>query len=97
MTDEHTGWMRAALAEAEKAAALGDVPIGAVAVRDDAIVGRLVYAADDPKAGAGGSLLDLLDYAPFNHQIEVVRGVLADEAAAQIRAFFEGLRAQGKK
>lgn len=155
MIDDHERWMRAALVEAEKAAALGDVPIGAVAIREGEIVGRgynrkeydgdptahaeiialqeaartlggwrlpgvtlyctlepcamcagamvqarlprLVWAADDPKAGAGGSVLSLLDYPQLNHRVEVIRGVLADEAQAQLRAFFEGLRAQGKK
>jgi tRNA(adenine34) deaminase len=58
---------------------------------------RLVWAADDPKAGAGGSVLDLLDHDQLNHRVEVVKGVLADEAQEQIRAFFENLRAQGKK
>ncbi len=147
--------MRLALAEAEKAAALGDVPIGALAVYEGRIIGRghnrkeydrdptahaeiialreaaqalgswrligvtlyctlepcamcagamiqarlplLVYAADDPKAGAGGSVLNLLEDERLNHRVEVIRGVLAEEAQAQIRAFFEGLRALGKK
>ena len=48
--DEHTHWMRLTLAEAAKAAALGDVPIGALAVRDGQIVGqgynRKEYDAD---------------------------------------------------
>ncbi|MGI6208575.1 MAG: tRNA adenosine(34) deaminase TadA [Anaerolineae bacterium] len=56
-------------------------------------LGRLVYAVDDPKAGAAGSLLDLLR-APFlNHRVEVVRGVLADEVGEVLRQFFSGLRA----
>jgi tRNA(adenine34) deaminase len=155
MADEHVGWMREALAEAAKAATLGDVPIGAVAVRDGLIVGRgynrkefdrdptahaeiralqaasqtlggwrldgvtlyctlepcamctgamiqarlprLVWATDDPKAGAGGSIMDLLDHPALNHRVEVIRGVLADEAQAQIQAFFQDLRVQGKK
>lgn len=58
---------------------------------------RLVYAAPDPKAGMGGSLLNLLDYPPLNHAVTVERGLLADEAAALIREFFRGLRAQGQK
>ncbi len=57
----------------------------------------MVYAADDPKAGAGGSVMDLLAHPQLNHRVEVVRGVLAEDAQAQLRAFFEGLRAQGKK
>ena len=155
MADEHVGWMREALVEAAKAAVLGDVPIGAVAVRDGVIIGRgynrkeidgdptahaeilaiqtasqtlsgwrldgvtlyctlepcamcagamiqarlprLVWAADDPKAGAGGSVVDLLDHPSLNHRVEVTRGVLADEAQEQIQVFFQSLRAQGKK
>jgi tRNA(adenine34) deaminase len=148
--DEHVQWMRLALAEADKAAAIGDAPVGAVAVRDGAIVGRghnrkerdrdpiahaemfalreaaltlggwrlvgvtlyctlepcamcagamvqarlprLVFAADDPKAGAAGSVVDLLNHEGLNHRVEVIRGVLAEEAAAKLTAFFEDLR-----
>lgn len=144
--------MQEALAEAAQAAALGDVPVGAVAVRNGVVVGRgynrkhhdhdptahaeiiamrlasqtlggwrlvgvtlyctlepcamcagamiqarlprLVWAADDLKAGAGGSVLDLLDHDRLNHRVEVVRGVLADEAGAQLSAFFANLRAR---
>ncbi|NDJ35879.1 MAG: nucleoside deaminase [Chloroflexi bacterium] len=147
--------MRAALAEAENASALGDVPVGAVAVLEGQIIARgynrkeadndptahaeiiamrsaaavtgswrldgvtlyctlepcamcagamvqarlplLVYAADDPKAGAGGSVMDLLAHTELNHRVEVVRGILAEEAAEQLRAFFRELRRQGKK
>jgi tRNA(adenine34) deaminase len=153
--DVHEAWMREALAEAAKAAELGDIPIGAVAVRDGVIIGRgcnrkeadgdptahaeiialrqasqvlggwrlpgvtlyctlepcamcagamvqarlprLIWATDDPKAGAGGSVMDLLSHPKLNHHVEVLRGVLADEAAAQIRAFFAELRARGDK
>jgi tRNA(adenine34) deaminase len=58
---------------------------------------RLVYAAPDPKAGAGGSIIDLLQHPRLNHRVEVTAGVLADESAALIREFFAGLRAQGQK
>nr|MBN1229310.1 nucleoside deaminase [Anaerolineae bacterium] len=58
---------------------------------------RLVWAADDPKAGAGGSVIDLLDHPKLNHRVERIRGVLADESQALIQAFFDELRAQGKK
>jgi tRNA(adenine34) deaminase len=143
-------WMRKALAEAEQALAHGDVPIGAVAVREDAIVGqghnrreadadptahaemialreaartlggwrlvgvtlyctlepcpmcagammaarlpRLVYGADDPKAGAAGSVVELLRDPRFNHQVAVTRGVLAEESQALLERFFAGLR-----
>jgi tRNA(adenine34) deaminase len=53
---------------------------------------RLVWAADDPKAGACGSALEVLNHPLLNHHVEVLRGVLADEAAAQLRDFFAGLR-----
>jgi tRNA(adenine34) deaminase len=147
---EHIPWMREALAEADKAAGMGDVPVGAVAVRDGVIVGRghnrkefdrdptahaemialreaagvlggwrlvgvtlyctlepcvmcagamiqarlprLVWAADDPKAGAGGSVLNLLRHEQLNHRVEVIRGVLEEEAQAQLRSFFADLR-----
>jgi tRNA(adenine34) deaminase len=152
--DDET-WMRLALDEARRATAHGDVPIGAVAVRDGQVIAqahnrreidgdatahaelltiraashvighwrleevtlycslepcpmcagamvlarlpRLVYAAPDPKAGAAGSILDLLQHPQLNHRVEVTGGVLAEESAALIRDFFAGLRAQGQK
>jgi tRNA(adenine34) deaminase len=152
--DEHIRWMREALSEAAKAAEIGDIPIGAVAVRDGEIVGRgynrkehdrdpvahaeiialkqaaaaiggwrltrvtlyctlepcamcagamvqarlpvLVWAADDPKAGAGGSVMNLLDHERLNHHVEVIRGVLAEEAQQQFVQFFAELRARKK-
>jgi len=142
--------MRQALAEAERALAHGDVPVGAVAVRDGVIVGRghnrreadadptahaemialreaartlggwrlvgvtlyctlepcpmcagamvaarlprLVYGADDPKAGAVGSVVELLRDRRFNHQVAVSRGVLAEEAQALLERFFATVR-----
>lgn len=148
-------FMRLALAEAQLALLTADVPIGAVAVLGDRVIGRgrnrreadqdptahaemlalreaaqaighwrlhevtlyctlepcamcagamvlarlsrLVYAAPDPKAGMGGSLINLLDYPLLNHAVTVERGLLADEAAELIRGFFRGLRAQGQK
>lgn len=143
-------FMRLALAEAEKALASGDVPIGAVIVKGDEVIGRgynrreadqdptahaemialrmaaahvkrwrldgatlyctlepcamcagavvlarlprLVFAAPEPKTGAAGSVMDIVRHPALNHTVEVVRGVLADEAAAQLQAFFQGLR-----
>ena len=58
---------------------------------------RLVYAATDPKAGAGGSVMNILQYDQLNHRVEVEHGLLAEEAAEQIRAFFRKLRAEGQK
>jgi tRNA(adenine34) deaminase len=55
-------------------------------------VPRVVYAADDPKAGAAGSVMNVLAEPSFNHNPEVTGGLLADEAAALLRAFFESRR-----
>jgi tRNA(adenine34) deaminase len=51
-------------------------------------VDRVVYAATDPKAGAVGSLWDVVRDRRLNHRPEVVSGVLADEAAELLFAFF---------
>ncbi len=56
-------------------------------------VPRVVFAAADPKAGAAGSVLDVLGEPRLNHRPEVVGGVLAEEAAALLRDFFAGRRA----
>jgi len=53
---------------------------------------RVVFAADDPKAGACGSVLDVLSEPRLNHRPEVVGGVLAQECAALLRAFFSARR-----
>lgn len=58
-------------------------------------VARLVYAADDPKAGAVGSLWDVVRDPRLNHRPEVVRGVLAAESSALLRQFFAGQRGLG--
>jgi len=59
-------------------------------------LGRLVYALDDPKAGAAGSVIHLLRLPYLNHRVEVLRGVLAEEAAQTLKAFFTDLRATGE-
>lgn len=56
---------------------------------------RLVYAVDDPKAGAAGSVIELLQHPPFNHQVSVTRGVLAGAVQDLLADFFAGLR-QGR-
>lgn len=53
---------------------------------------RLVFGAWDEKAGAVGSLWDVVRDRRLNHRPEVVAGVLADESAALLRAFFAGKR-----
>ncbi|NGP53890.1 tRNA adenosine(34) deaminase TadA [Thioalkalivibrio sp. XN8] len=55
-------------------------------------VRRLVYAAADPRAGAAGSVFDLLRSPRLNHQVEVTGGVLADASAALLRSFFRARR-----
>lgn len=55
-------------------------------------VPRVVFAADDPKAGMGGSVGDLLRNPRLNHRCEVTRGVLADSSADLLRAFFRARR-----
>ena len=143
-------YMRLALAEAGKALATGDVPIGAVAIYKGEVIGRgcnrreadhdptahaemiairqaaaalghwrldgvtlyctlepctmcggamvlarlprLVYAAVDLKAGAAGSIIDVLRHPQLNHRVDVAGGLLADEATAQLQRFFQTLR-----
>jgi tRNA(adenine34) deaminase len=143
-------FMQAALDEARQAAEAGDVPIGAVVVREGAIIARgqnrvlrdldptahaeivalraaaealgnyrllgctlyvtlepcsmcagamiharldrLVFAAADPKAGAAGSVLSVLNHPQLNHQMLVEQGILADESTELLRTFFRERR-----
>jgi tRNA(adenine34) deaminase len=55
-------------------------------------LGRLVYGAEDPKAGAVGSLWDVLRDARLNHRPEVIGGVLASECSVVLREFFAARR-----
>jgi tRNA(adenine34) deaminase len=147
---DHERFMREALSEAVAAASAGEVPVGAVVVRDGRIVGRgrnrkeglpdptahaeilamreaaselggwrllgsalyctmepcpmcagalvharvetLVYGVVDPKAGAAGSVFDLVRDARLNHRLEVVPGILADEISEVLASFFRQLR-----
>ena len=142
--------MQAAIAEAKKAAAIDEVPVGAVAVIDDKVVLRahnirekthnplghaelllleklskrekswrltkatvyvtcepclmcagallqariphLVYGCDDPKAGACGSLYNVVQDERLNHRIKVVSGVLEKECAKLLSDFFRQKR-----
>jgi tRNA(adenine34) deaminase len=144
--------MAEALRVAERAAAEGDVPVGAIVVQDGRIVGigrnrrecdadpvahaeivalrdacraagrwrvdgatlyvtlepcpmcagaivnarvaRLVYGADDPKAGAARSLFSICDDPRLNHRVEIVTGVLAEPCATILKAFFREARAR---
>jgi len=153
VTDDRA-FMREALAAAAAAAALGDVPIGAVVVQDERVIGRglnrreldrdptahaeilalraaarhlggwrlpgctlyvtlepcpmcagaavqarlarLVFGASDPKAGAAGSVVDLLRAARFPHRVEVTGGVCEEECGAMLRQFFAALRGRDR-
>ena len=53
---------------------------------------RLFYGAPDPKAGACGSALAVLNHPKANHQVEVVSGVLGNECAGIVREFFRRRR-----
>ena len=55
-------------------------------------VARVVYGADDPKAGAAGSLWDVVRDRRLNHRPEVTAGVRAEESATLLRAFFRTQR-----
>jgi tRNA(adenine34) deaminase len=55
-------------------------------------IDRLVYAAADPKAGAAGSVLSVLNHPQLNHQMIVTQGILADEASELLRNFFRERR-----
>ena len=55
-------------------------------------VGRVVYGADDAKAGATRSLYRLLEDPRLNHRVTPIRGVLAGESAALLREFFRSRR-----
>lgn len=155
MGDSEEKYMRAAIREAKKAYALGEVPIGCVIVREGKIIARgynrrntdkntlahaelaaikkaskkcgdwrledcvmyvtlepcqmcagaivqsrmkkVVIAAENPKAGCAGSVLNLLQMPAFNHQAEVERGLLASECSAMLSDFFRELREKKNK
>ena len=58
-------------------------------------VRRLVIAAPDPKAGACGSILDVVRSPQLNHRLETHTGVLQNEASMLLKEFFQKLRQQG--
>ena len=55
-------------------------------------IDRLVYAAADPKSGACGSVLAVLNHPQLNHQMQVEQGILSEESAALLRGFFRERR-----
>ena len=56
---------------------------------------RLVYGAPDPKAGACGSVLDVIHEPRLNHRVELTAGVLAEECGALLKEFFTRKRREG--
>ena len=55
-------------------------------------IDRLVFAAADPKTGAAGSVLAVINHPQLNHQMQVEQGILAEESAELIRSFFQARR-----
>ncbi|HEY1939324.1 MAG TPA: tRNA adenosine(34) deaminase TadA [Candidatus Angelobacter sp.] len=147
---EDAAWMETALEQAALAAAAGEVPVGALVIKDGEIIGRgrnrnlldndptahaeivalrqaaarvgnhrlpgcvmvatiepcsmcagalvhariarLVYGASDPKAGANGSVLQVINHPSLNHQMEVTSGVLSGRCSEILREFFRQRR-----
>ncbi len=147
---EDLKWMQAALCEAQRAEVEGEVPVGAVVVREGRLVARahnrpirlrdptahaeilalrraarklanyrltgcdlyvtiepcamcasamtharirrVVYGADDPKAGAAGSAFEVLNHRKANHRVEVRGGVLHEDCGRLLREFFRERR-----
>jgi len=55
-------------------------------------IDRLVYAASDPKAGAAGSVLAVINHPRLNHQMQVEQGINGEEAGELLRSFFRERR-----
>jgi tRNA(adenine34) deaminase len=150
MSSDDLTFMRRALELARRAEAAGEVPVGAVIVKDGVVVAegwnhpisghdptahaeivalraagaalgtyrltgttlyvtlepcamcasamvharvqRLVFAATDPRAGAAGSVFNIVQHPSLNHRIECTGGVLADECSTLLRSFFVARR-----
>lgn len=60
-------------------------------------VGRIVFAAADPKTGACGSVVNLLEHATLNHQTVLTSGILAEECGTYLRDFFKDRRSKTKQ
>ena len=58
---------------------------------------RVVIGSMNPKAGCGGSILNLLQMEEFNHQVDVTRGVLEEECSKMLSDFFRNLRRKQKE
>ena len=60
-------------------------------------IDRVVIGSINAKAGCAGSVLNLLQMAEFNHQVEVVRGVCEEECSSMLSGFFAELREKKKR
>ena len=60
-------------------------------------VTRVVIGSRNPKAGCAGSVLNLLQMAEFNHQVELTEGVLTEECSNMLSEFFRNLRVRKKQ
>ena len=60
-------------------------------------VSEVVMGTMNPKAGCGGSVLNILEMPEFNHQVHVRRGVLAEECTDMLTTFFKELRIRNKQ
>ncbi len=58
---------------------------------------KVVIATMNPKAGCAGSVLNLLQMAAFNHQVEIEKGVLEEECSTMLSDFFRELREKKKR
>ena len=59
-------------------------------------IDEVVMGCMNPKAGCGGSILNILEDERFNHQVKVIRGVLEEECSGMLKEFFKGLRVRVK-
>lgn len=57
---------------------------------------EVIMGSMNPKAGCGGSILNLLEMPQFNHQVQVTRGVLEEECSALLTCFFKELRERNR-
>ena len=60
-------------------------------------IDKVVIGAMNPKAGCGGSILNLLEMEEFNHQVEVIRGVCEEDCQNLLQEFFKELRDKKRK
>lgn len=57
---------------------------------------EVVMGSMNPKAGCGGSILNILEMPQFNHQVKVTRGILEEECSQMLTTFFKELRLRNK-